>query len=58
MIPMMTFSQGEGGSEREILAARCALLTITLLLPLLNRFDFRSTRSKTPLRSGGQANGH
>ncbi|WP_420830985.1 YmjE family protein [Citrobacter rodentium] len=54
----MTFSQGEGGSEREILAARCALLTITLLLPLLNRFDFRSTRSKTPLRSGGQANGH
>ncbi len=58
MIPMMTFSQGEGGSECEILAARCTHFTVTLLLPLLNRFDARLTQSKTPLRSGGQANGN
>ncbi|WP_439649861.1 YmjE family protein [Enterobacter soli] len=54
----MTFSQGEGGSECEILAARCTHFTVTLLLPLLNRFDARLTQSKTPLRSGGQANGN
>ncbi|HEB1564246.1 TPA: hypothetical protein RY456_001970 [Escherichia albertii] len=54
-MPMMKFPHGEGGCV-------CALPTTEStpppLLPLLNRFDFRSIRPQTLLRSGGSNYGY
>ncbi|WP_420107831.1 YmjE family protein [Kluyvera genomosp. 2] len=55
---MFTSPQGEGGCEHETALTDCMLSPPTPLLPLLNRFDFRSTRPQTPLRSGGNAHGN
>ncbi|HAX3823403.1 TPA: hypothetical protein OGS30_002655 [Escherichia coli] len=54
-MPMMKFPHGEGGC---VCAPSATDRTPPPLLPLLNRFDFRSTRPQTRLRSGGNDYGY
>ncbi|EES0671022.1 TPA: hypothetical protein RHY07_000649 [Escherichia coli] len=54
-MPMIKSPHGEGGC---VCALPATDWTPHPLLPLLNRFDFRSTRPQTLLRRGGSNYGY
>ncbi|EFY4911892.1 hypothetical protein C2W78_001576 [Shigella dysenteriae] len=54
-MPMINSPHGEGGC---VCAPPATDWTPSPLLPLLNRFDFRSTRPQTLLRRGGSNYGY
>jgi|GEM_PF-3884267 hypothetical protein len=58
MMPMMKYPHGEGGCEYSMFAASFEQLpSASTPTPLLNRFEFWSTRPNTELRRGDTRHG-